>query len=399
MTPYLDDGDVRLYHGDAIDTLATLPKGSVDCCITSPPYYGLRDYGVDGQIGLEDTPEAFIERLVDVFRGVRRVLSPTGVCWVNIGDSYAQGHGGSSTMGGGVNLRKAARGEAVQRERDEVDVASWSNRDATPRNIVPGTKPKDLLMMPARLALALQADGWWIRSDVIWSKLNPMPESVTDRPTSAHEHVFLLTKSPRYWYDAEAVKEPGGNWGTRDRTHSKHNGEAFRAAGQTPHHGLTDGDASAGRNARNVWTIATQPTPDAHFATFPEELVRRCLLAGCPEQVCRECGEPRRRITETTYENPGNRTTNGPRSVERRHETAGFNQRLEKRVTTTGWSDCGHSAYRPGVVLDPFIGSGTVAKVARDHGRHAIGIDLNPDYLDIAARRTQQLGLLTGEAA
>lgn len=382
MSLYLDDGDVRLYHGDAIETCATLPEGSVDCCITSPPYFGLRDYGVDGQIGLEGTPEAFIARLVDVFRGVRRVLTDHGTCWVNLGDSYA---GGSFADG----FRPGA-GRADGR----VDERAQRNRNGV--GAVAGAKPKDLLMMPARLALALQADGWWLRSDIIWAKPNPMPESVTDRPTSAHEHVFLFAKASRYWYDADAIRErgtvPAGT--LRNITPaakgspSTRNDSDRRAIPQT-----------GTRNARNVWTIPTQPTPEAHFATFPEELVRRALLAGCPEQVCRECGEPRRRIVERDARghNPSAgaqrvAATGGAISGGVARSTLGVTDGVSHRAV--GWSDCGHGDYRTGVVLDPFMGSGTTAVVARAHARHAIGIDLNREYLEIAARRTQQLGLL-----
>jgi len=271
---HLDDGDVVLHLGDALDILCAMPGGSVDCVVTSPPYYGLRDYGIDGQIGLEDTPDAFIERLMDVFTEVRRVLADHGTCWVNMGDSYNSG--------------------------------------------------KDLLMMPARVALALQAYGWWLRSDIIWSKPNPMPESVRDRPTSAHEHIFLLTKTPRYYWDAEAVREPDGG---------KPSGNGFKREHRLSYGGRGDDDQwtpGGGRNVRNVWTMASEPTPEAHFATFPTELVRRCLAAGCK---------------------PG------------------------------------------GVVLDPFIGSGTTAKVARSMGLRAVGIDLNPEYLEIAAKRLNQLSL------
>jgi len=303
VSVHLDDGDVVLHLGDALDILCAMPGGSVDCVVTSPPYYGLRDYGIDGQIGLEDTPDAFIERLMDVFTEVRRVLADHGTCWVNMGDSYnSDGRKGRAGMGKGKNS----------------GFSSWMNKTGF------ATKPKDLLMMPARVALALQAYGWWLRSDIIWSKPNPMPESVRDRPTSAHEHIFLLTKTPRYYWDAEAVREPDGG---------KPSGNGFKREHRLSYGGRGDDDQwtpGGGRNVRNVWTMATEPTPEAHFATFPTELVRRCLAAGCK---------------------PG------------------------------------------GVVLDPFIGSGTTAKVARSMGLRAVGIDLNPEYLEIAAKRLNQLSL------
>jgi len=245
--------------GDTRKVLKTLPVESVQCCVTSPPYFGLRDYGVDGQIGLEPSPDEYVAELVAVFREVRRVLRADGTLWLNLGDSYARqggegGHGPNAQVGNTKSLEQR-------------------------RMLVPpsGTKPKDLLMIPARVALALQADGWWLRSDIIWHKPNPMPESVTDRPTSAHEHVFLLTKSARYFYDAEAVKEeacyPVGSredvprGGFQGKGSDPRGQEAFRAIRDT-------------RNLRNVWTIATQPFSGAHFATMPPDLVERCIKAG-----------------------------------------------------------------------------------------------------------------------
>lgn len=195
---------IRILEGDCREVLRTLPDASVQCVVTSPPYYGLRDYGVAGQLGLEATPDAYIATMVEVFREVRRVLRPDGTCWVNMGDSYASGTKGSGGTGKSTLMMDG------REEMKRIATADRSNAAAKfePRRFdMGGAKPKDLLMMPARLALALQADGWWLRSDIIWAKPNPMPESVTDRPTNAHEHIFLLTKSARYFYDADAVRE------------------------------------------------------------------------------------------------------------------------------------------------------------------------------------------------
>ena len=273
----------------------------------------------------------------------------------------------------------------------------------------PGLKAKDLVGIPWRIAFALQQDGWYLRTDIIWAKPNPMPESVTDRPTKSHEYVFLFSKQPRYFYDADAIRE-AAEYGRRDW------GESGRSRYDAGTNGFkTDtvksSDPSAGRNRRSVWTIPTEPFPEAHFATYPQALVQPCVLAGTSEHgECVECGAPWRRTTSTEYENPGNRTTNGDRSLERRHETAGFPVRLEKRVETTGWAPscscldphtdlaAGTPLTRPQLVLDPFIGSGTTALVARKHGRRCIGIDLSAEYLEIAAKRTQQLSLLGGVA-
>ncbi len=338
---------------------------------------------VDRQLGLEASPDAYVAAMVAVFTEVRRVLADTGTLWLNLGDSY----NGSRAGAQGASGQMADR--SIQSARCRV-----RNVDL----LAPGLKPKDLVGIPWRVAFALQADGWYLRSDIIWAKPNPMPESVTDRPTKAHEYVFLLSKGPRYFFDQEAVREKADEVTRRAASFRDGGvytgGRSFDNSGANGKDTHGDGDPSTGRNVRSVWQIATQPYAEAHFATFPEELPRRCILAGCPDWVCGTCGKPRERVVDVTYDNPGNRTTNGPRSLAQRHETAGFEQRLEKRTETVGWSDCGHNDYRPGTVLDPFFGSGTTGLVARKHGRRTIGIELNPDYAHMAARRLQQLSLL-----
>jgi DNA modification methylase len=383
--------------GDVRRLLPTLADESVDCIVTSPPYWGLRDYGVTGQLGLEATLDEYVADLVAVFREVRRALAPHGTLWLNLGDSYA-----------------GARSYQVpQSKHPALDFGA-----ANVAKVPPGLKPKDLMGIPWRVALALQADGWYLRADIVWAKPNPMPESVRDRPTKAHEYVFLLAKRPRYYFDQEAVREPWTS--SRDDMRSKgvRTGLAYLAQsrGQSndvftdlrpdPPRGPDgrrvtevkgrdgslqhrDGERwpHRGRNIRSVWWVATQPFPDAHFATFPEELARRCLLAGCPEHVCEECGEPRNRIVDGDYVNPGSRRTNGPRSLARRHESPGFVRRLERRTHPTGWTDCGHRAYRPGIVLDPFFGAGTTGLVAEMLGRDWLGVELNPSYVTLARQR------------
>jgi site-specific DNA-methyltransferase (adenine-specific) len=391
VTLYLRDPDVELHVGDAFDVLRSLPESSCDCVITSPPYWGLRDYGVEGQIGLEDSPQAYIANLVELFAEIWRVLAPWGTVWLNMGDSYSE---------------------------------------------------KKLGMIPHRLALALQDWGWWVRMDNVWSKRNPLPESVTDRPTLAHEYVFQLARSgksvywthpfqsslvdkrpePDYWwfppagdtndpvsdsaisdrqrrhfvkadwkranawqghdyfFDQEAGREPAewARWG--DQTTPKANGtdqktkaDLIRPRSKRELSGgrqarryddnefkTTDErntrfqgpNPDSQRNMRSVWDIASQPYPDAHFATFPEELVRKALVVACPERVCLQCGMPAERD-----------------------------------------GACAHSDWRPGIVLDPFMGSGTVAYVARRFARHAIGIELNPDYCQLISARLTQLAL------
>ena len=301
--------------GDAREALATLPDESVHCCVTSPPYWGLRDYGCNGQIGLESTPEEFVDRLVKVFREVRRVLRKDGTLWLNLGDCYATGGKSMGQCPGG--------GDQGERFLRMGHVGTQPNRMP-----LPGLKPKDMVGIPWRTAFALQADGWTLRSDVIWSKPNPMPESVKDRPTKAHEYLFLLSKSPRYFYDADAVRE-AGDPASANSSRPPTTGAALRESQggltRTTPVGRTCGLHSSGRrNRRSVWTIATQPFPGAHFAVMPPALVRPCVLAGCPVG---------------------------------------------------------------GIVIDPFMGAGTVGVVAVETGRRYLGIELNPEYVEMARER------------
>jgi DNA modification methylase len=289
---------VTVLNGNCRELLDTMPEASVQCCVTSPPYFGLRDYGVAGQIGLEPTLGEYVAEMVAVFRKVHRVLRNDGALWLNLGDSYSVRHVGRRDHGTGSPTSKL--GPNKDGLPGGTEIKADGNR------LVSGFKPKDLLMIPARVALALQADGWWLRSDIIWQKLNTMPESVTDRPTCAHEHVFLLTKRAKYFYDAEAIREPmaassisrlaqnvsnqagshRANGGAKtngpmkavartdkQRGHSRrHAGFNERWDSMTKSRQTTDG-----ANARNVWTIATAPFSEAHFATFPPTLAERCI--------------------------------------------------------------------------------------------------------------------------
>jgi DNA modification methylase len=303
----------KILLGNAPDVLRELPDNSIHCCVTSPPYWRLRDYGVEGQLGLEKTPEEYVQKMVDLFREVRRVLRDDGTLWLNLGDTYAGGLGrpGSSKQASNYG---SCNGSHIENTR-----------------LVPmGLKPKDLVGIPWRVAFALQADGWYLRSDIIWSKPNPMPESVTDRPTKAHEYIFLMSKSERYYYDFDSIKEK-----------SKYGGDIIRLGPKSLSVGQASGAnvAKSGnalsstvvvtefKNKRSVWEVSTSPFPEAHFATFPPGLIKPCILAGCP----------------------GN-----------------------------------------GIVLDPFMGSGTTAVVCADLGRNYIGIELNPEYVAIAEERIKQ---------
>ncbi len=361
----MSEKPITILNGDALQELIKLPDQSVHCCVTSPPYWGLRDYGtasweggsmecdhgvnrwegpkqtqgaqsghasktdqlnrqececgarrVDKQIGLEESPQEYIPKLVEVFQEVQRVLRDDGTLWLNIGDGYCSTAPGTL----GDPIRRSGIFEGITEECSE-------SRRQTRKETPPGLKPKDLVGVPWRLAFALQASGWYLRSDIIWAKPNPMPESVTDRPTKSHEYIFLLSKSPRYHYDAEAIKEKSvtnekrrpytseGAWAIDGRPPEK------RRSGEEREEG--DGVGTI-RNKRTVWTVATAPYKESHFATFPPDLIKPCILAGCPVG---------------------------------------------------------------GTVLDPFGGSGTTGMVALELGRNAILIELNPEYAAIAKGR------------
>tara|TARA_Y100000296_G_scaffold46090_1_gene52883 strand:+ start:980 stop:1960 length:981 start_codon:yes stop_codon:yes gene_type:complete len=259
--------------GDCLQRLRELPNESVHCAITSPPYWGLRDYGVDAQIGLEPTPDEYVAQLVAVFREVRRVLRDDGTLWLNIGDSYA-GSWGNQGRKQERGTQRPINGEMLSKVHDNRYPSQGSNTGKIPEGS--GLKPKDLIGIPWRVAFALQADGWYLRQDIIWSKPNPMPESVTDRCTKAHEYIFLLSKSLRYYYDAEAIAEeaafPNGP-----------NGKVRSPFGQGFAAGRSDGTTTGVRNKRSVWTVTTKPFSGAHFATFPPDLIEPCIKAGCPK--------------------------------------------------------------------------------------------------------------------
>jgi DNA modification methylase len=400
VTPFYTDDWLTLYGGDCREVLASLPADSVDCVVTSPPYWGLRDYGNEGQLGLERTPEEYVANMVAVFREVRRVLKPSGTCWLNLGDSYAA----STANRDGSNGYNDGRTNRSKR----FSVGP-----------VMGLKPKDLVGIPWRVAFALQADGWYLRSDVIWSKPNPMPESVTDRPTKSHEYLFLLTKSARYYFDADAVREPNveptGNGGWQNAIRQ---GDPDRYQGRyIPN--KTEGGAggskfmrgehvhTGGRNIRSVWTIATRPYPGAHFAVFPPVLPERCIKAGSSEKgVCPECGAPWERVVErkSLTSHDGEPPYVPPSEIDRYGTgEAGVHRKVggqyqkwldDHPKQTVGWNGCTHVVDPvPAVVLDPFAGSGTVGMVANRLSRRAILIDLNPEYLKQQMRRNAQTPL------
>ncbi len=383
-----------ILQGDTLSVLRTLPDNYIQTCVTSPPYYGLRSYLPDGhpdkhlEIGLEETPAEYIEKLVQVFREVRRVLRPDGICWINLGDSFAGSWG-----------NYAPRGiKGMQREQTE-EGKRWERRAYSdtqflpPTAKVPGFKPKSLMMIPSRVAIALCTDGWILRQDCIWNKLNAMPESVTDRPTTAHEHIFLLTKNERYFYDAQAIAEPAVRpgdiqtfGGTKGRNYTPSESDPNYRYGKEQW-GRTI-ECGSVRNKRSVWMVASQGYPDAHFATMPPKLVEPCILAGTSPRTCEHCGTPWQRIIVPTGHINKRETAHAPHSNPTKTDSTGWAH--TKRVTDQWQPNCkcpNNTGGGKGIVLDPFIGSGTVAMVALQHNRNYLGIELNPDYIDLAKKR------------
>lgn len=386
--------------GDALAWARSLPPDSVHCVATSPPYWGLRDYGVEGQLGLEPTVGEYVEKLVALFRELRRALHPSGVLWLNLGDTYATGAGSARRPGGTRSGKHTAAIEAAAVPRSQPN-----------RMRQPGLKPKDRVMVPARVALALQDDGWWLRDEVVWHKPAPMTLSVTDRTTPAHEMVYLLAKRRRYFFDPEAIKEPSasacppmpraGGWAKGGRHDAVSHNRPGRLSGSEP----TGEAVPATRRKRSVWRVATRPYKGAHFAVFPPELVEPMVLAGTGAAgVCPACGEPWRRLTKRTRRptRPGKDTKCLEKSDGdvRTAGTLGWNrpQVIGNRdpmrhctlTETVGWEPgcgCGAGEPVPAVVLDPFAGSGTTLMVAARFGRRAVGCELNPDYLPLVRGR------------
>ena len=365
---------IKILHGSCLDRLKDLEYQSINTCITSPPYWGLRDYGEGEQLGLEETPEEFVENLVQVFREVKRVLRDDGTVWLNLGDSYA------NTPTGNVGNSK----------KQKTYIGSHENFK---RNGVSTLPYKNLVGIPWRVAFALQADGWYLRQDIIWHKPNPMPESVRDRCTKAHEYIFLLSKSPKYYFDNEAIKEDakfpdGPNAADKIKKGVGKHGMDTRS-------GLNKIGAISKRNKRSVWTVTTKPFKGAHFATFPMDLIEPCVLAGCPEKVCVECNEPYVRQVESKRIMRNELPKDDPRYRPKVYETAyeDINGKVSGGYTATKdlglqkQCDCKTNETKSGIVLDPFGGSGTTAQVANGHNRDAILIELNEEYIEIAKER------------
>ena len=385
----------EIYGGDSLLVMRGWPSDCVHCCITSPPYYGLRDYQVAGQIGAEDSPEAYIAKMVEVFREVRRVLHPSGVLWLNLGDSYNYaGRKGSGALVGYLQGTHRASANGVNRGRATSDAL----------------KPKDMMGIPFRVAFALQEDGWYLRSIVPWLKRNAMPSSVKDRPPTSTEYVFLLSKSEHYYYDSEAVKIEGApyrikvpdGWDTEPGSHG-----AYHRKGRE--NGATKDEVRSSRSWRDSdpffasWqglydegdgplalVVNTVGSKGAHFATFPEKLVEPLVLTGTSEEgVCTACGEPWVRLVESTRVATRPVKTTKTEGLDREVFGNRDPARHVTSTTTVGWEPscaCG-AAKTKAVVLDPFMGSGTVAVVARRFERDWVGVELSEDYRRLAVAR------------
>jgi DNA modification methylase len=410
--------------GDCIKVLKEMPSGIVNTCVTSPPYYGLRDYGtakweggdpkcdhnpqkpdggqredrtlplgrgglfkdvcgkcgavrMDSQIGIEQTPEDYVAKMVEVFREVKRILRDDGTVWLNLGDSY---------WGGGWRGSKLSEHSGDIQKGHLGTHCGEAMTMGTGRH--PTIKPKDLMGIPWRVAFALQKDGWYLRQDVIWNKPNPMPESVTDRCTKAHEYVFLLTKKPQYYFNNEVIKEQSVSFHGGDAVGGhKYVNEGYQGGSEY----FSDGS----RNKRSVWTVTTKPFSEAHFATFPESLIDPMIKAGCPKFVCKKCGKIRENIVERKRMKRNEFPPSDPRYRPNVYEGAyaDINGKADAGYTETkvvGLTDCGCNAgFNHGVVLDPFMGSGTVAVVANKNDCDFIGTELNPEYVAIFNRRLE----------
>lgn len=454
---------LEVIHGDALTSLAQLEGESVQTCVTSPPYWGLRSYGTEpvvwdnhngcehewsvertsrpnssggptekqlsnagtrniadysdratysnfcecgawrGELGLEPTPELYVKHIVDIFREVRRVLRNDGTCWINLGDSYASGKGSCFNPGGG---EASLEGHATLKDAGAYKLDRGNKSDLAKI----GLKPKDLVGVPWMVAFALRADGWYLRSDIIWSKPNPMPESVTDRPTKSHEYIFLLSKSQRYFFDQDAVKEKVQDCSIErakysfDASRQRMNQSRIGGADYMLAEQLVPADGM--RNIRSVWNVSTQPFSGAHFATFPPDLITPCILAGTSARGrCPACGAPWRRLIEKgepilkAWSAKGAGQYNDKEGVMKRTTLAeGSTLKHTVPITTLGWiptcrcpEDDSIETVEPipCVVLDPFAGSGTTGKVAIELGRKAVLIEPKREYIEMIKKRCQ----------
>ena len=380
----------NILHGSADDKLKELEADSVDCCITSPPYWGLRDYKTPGQLGLEPTFQEYIKKLVDIFSQVRRVLKKSGACWVNLGDTYA-----------GTGDKKG------RSEGQGLDViASGRTQDTYNNKKVEGVSNKSLCLIPERFAIAMVDEGWILRNKIIWFKPNCMPSSAKDRFTVDWEYLFFFTKSQRYYFETQYephIKTPEEYASRRQYGYHYEEMETLGVdvvkGGHDKH--FINPQNPLGRIKRCVWKIATQPFSEAHFATFPPALVKTPLLATCPEYICKRCDKAREKIIESQLyaTRPGNVAKYEDKSrfnTNHNHLYDNLKYRYMANRKEAGLTDCGCNAgFDGGLVLDPFAGAGTVPLVALQNARNFIGIELNQSYIDMALKRLEPYLLQT----
>jgi len=355
----------KLLIGDCRETLKSLEDQSINTVITSPPYWGLRDYGESEQLGLEETPEEFVENLVGVFRQVKRVLRDDGTVWLNLGDTYSATRWSNTPSTTGISQ---SHSDIVLQKKTKLP-------------------DKNLVGIPWRVAFALQQDGWYLRQDIIWHKPNPMPESVKDRCTKAHEYIFLLSKSPKYYFDNEAIKEEAKFPNGPDSPDKIKKGVGQH--GMDTRGGLAKITPLPYKNKRSVWTVTTKPYKAAHFATFPMDLIEPCVLAGCPEKICIDCGTPYKRVMQKPKQlvvERNKRSGHDDRKVggvldKYNRENPPKDLGLQKQC------DCETNETKVGTVLDPFGGSGTTAQAAHKHGRDCVLCELNADYVPLIEKR------------
>ena len=455
MKPYFEDNLVKIFNKDCRD-MGELPDSSVQCVVTSPPYLGLRKYKGEqdliwggkqdcqhkwmaetktmeyvqgnpefarphrehknftaqtntcslcgawrGAYGLELTPEMYIEHTILFLREIRRVLRKDGVVFLNLGDSYWGGKGQSGSRGAEYQGERHDRGESLN---TEYQTLGGTKQTKPTDGKHPFIKPKDLCLIPFRVAIAAQEDGWWVRSVIIWSKPNPMPESCKDRPTESHEYILMLTKSAHYYWDMDAIREPNLPQSIKRAEYPVGAFGSYSGDGEIRQPSKRTGKTvmeqlhPSGRNIRTVWTFATEPYPEAHFATFPTELPKRCILAATSEKGnCSKCGKPWVRISEKSYEWQTKGKTLGTKQKQRNamSDSYAIPGHAFSKVETLGWKpQCGCNAPAiPALVLDPFSGSGTTLMVAKQLGRKAIGIETSAEYCKLCQRRVEEVSL------